>query len=330
MTSNPDEVKLKNYFIRKLKTGTILSNNDLRKYVKNRKLKVSLNYIREIRDNVIPTLLYKRPASIKVYQTITVDRLGLLSMDFANYRNEWKRFNSGYIGFLMVNSVIANKWHAIPMKTHDTSEFERALAEICKGGIFPVVSVILSDRETAITSRNFREKMYKKYGIKFQFIHRLNKAWSSESAIYHVKRGLSMALRSEVTSGGKNWIKLLPEVINSHNRQKIEGTNFTPNDINSKNFFEFINELHDTKDRTMHFSTTSIDSRSIKNKQWIKKLFKFRLGEKVFASKYSLEGRKIFGKQSIQGTYSDIPFLIKRAKLRETKDKTLVPGRYII
>ena len=325
MSSLNDELKLKNYFVKKLNMGNILSNTELIQYVKKRKLGVSRKYIYDLRDNILPTLLYKNPVKIKAYQTITVERLGLLSMDFANYFPELKSFNSGYIGFLMVNSVIANKWFAVPMKSHDMEEFEKSLEEICKSDVFPAISVILSDRETTITSSKFRKKMLEKYGIKFQFLTRYNKAWSSESAIRHVKKFLSIARWSNKYN---KWIHLLPEVINSHNRKKIEGTSFSPNDINSKNFLEFLNELHDSKDITMHFNTNSIDSKSIKQKEWIKRLFKFKLGQKVFASQYSLHGRKIFGKQSVKGTYSDTPFLIKRAKLRQTKKNTLVPGKF--
>ena len=270
------------------------------------------------------TLLYKPPIKIGHYQTITVDRLGLLSIDFAYYRPEWKNYNNNCVGFLMVNSVIALKRWAIPMKSRKEIEFENAIEQVCKGDIFPSVRTILSDRESTIASKKFQKKILDKYGIKFRFIQRYNKAWSSEAAIRFCKRELSMALLS---SGSKKWIKVLEEVIKSHNKKKIAGTSFSPNDINSSNFLEYINELHDVEDATMNFSTNSIDSRSILHKNWIKKLFRYQINQKVLASKYSLEGRKVFGKSSVDGTYSDKPFYVKRAKLRQTKDDTLVPGR---
>ena len=318
-----DKKKLRKYFIKRLDLGHILTNSELQRYALKRKLKIGKEYIRTLRDNVLPTLLYKQPVRIRRYQTITVDRLGLLSVDFAYYKPDWKSHNNNCVGFLMVNSVIANKRWGIPMKSRKTNEFESALEQVCKGDIFPEVRTILSDRETTITSLTFQKKMLDKYGIKFRFIHRYNKAWSSELAIRHTKRDLSISLLS---GGGKKWINILREVINAHNRKKIEGTTFSPNQIKSSNFMEFINQLHDTKDASMNFSTNSIDSRSVINKNWIKKLFKFRLDQKVLASKYSLEGRKAFGKSSVEGSYSQIPYSIRRAKLRQTKENTLVPG----
>ena len=79
----------------------------------------------------------------------------------------------------------------------------------------------------------------------------------------------------------------------------------------------------------MSFNTNSIDSRSIVQQNWIKKLFKFNHNDRVFASNYALEGRKVFGKQSVRGTFSKTPFIIKRAKLRHTAQSKLVPGRLI-
>ena len=318
-----DKKKLRNYFIKRLELGNILTQDELLKYAKKRKLNVGKRYIETLRDRVLPTLLYKQPLKIKSYQTITVDRLGLLSVDFAYYKPEWKSYNKNTVGFLMVNSVIADKRWAIPMKSRKEAEFESALEQICKGDIFPAVRTILSDRESVIASPKFQKKMLDRYGIKFRFIHRYNKAWSSELAIKHTKRELSISL---ISGGSRKWLKILEEVINSHNRKRIAGTSFSPNDVNSSNFLEFINQLHDVNDATMNFSTNSIDSRNIKNKNWIKKLFKFRIDEKVLASKYSLEGRKAFGKSSVEGTYSNKPFFIQRAKLRQTKANTLVPG----
>ena len=318
-----DRKKLRKYFIKRLELGNILTQDELSKYVQRRKLSVSKGYISTLRDRVLPTLLYKQPIKINSYQTITVDRLGLLSVDFAYYKPEWKSYNNNCVGFLMVNSVIADKRWAIPMKSRKEAEFESALEQICKGGIFPAVRTILSDRESVIASPKFQKKMLDKYGIKFKFIRRYNKAWSSELAIKHTKRELSISL---ISSGGKKWLNILKEIINGHNRKQIAGTSFSPNKVDSKNFLEFINQLHDIKDATMNFSTNSIDSRNIKSQNWIKKLFKFYIKEKVLASRYSLEGRKAFDKSSVEGTYSSKPFYIHRAKLRQTKNNTLVPG----
>ena len=318
-----DEKALEKHFLDRLDKGDVLTEQELESYVEKQKLKVDTKYINNLRNNLLPTVLYKPQLKIKTYQTISIDRIGLISVDFAYYKKKDKWHNKNCVGFLMVNAVITRLQYAIPMKNRSTSQFEQALEAICKGNHFPFVSVIISDRESVLASKAFQRDIKAKYGVKFQFIHRYNKAWVSESGIRWVKRDLSVKL---LKSGGKNWIKHLPAVINEHNDEQIPGTDFAPNQINGSNFMEFINQLHDVNDQTMNFSTNSIDSRSIVSKNWIKILFKFRLGQKVLASRYSLEGRKTFGKSSVDGTYSPEPYIIKRAKLRQTKQKTLVPG----
>lgn len=320
-----DERTLVNHFLYRLDQGDVLTESELEAYAQSHKLKVNSKYIDNLRNNVLPTVLYKPQLNIKTYQTISIDRIGLISVDFAYYKKEDKWHNKNCVGFLMVNAVITGLQYAIPMKSRKTEEFERALEAICKSNHFPFVSIILSDRESVLASNKFQKKIKDKYGVKFQFIHRYNKAWASESAIRWAKRDLSIQL---LKSGGKNWIKHLPGVINRHNDLKISGTDFAPNEINGSNFLEFINQLHDVNDQTMNFSTNSIDSRSIVSKKWIKKLFKFRLGQKVLATRYSLVGRKAFGKSSVDGTYSPEIYNIARAKLRQTRKKTLVPGTY--
>ena len=225
----------------------------------------------------------------------------------------------------MVNSVIAKKQLAIPMKHLTIKEFEKALEKVCKGNYFPAIETIMSDREKAITSPKFRKSMLEKYGIKFQFLTRYSKAWSSESALHVTKDAISTAL----VNNGKRWIEILSEIINRHNRTTVEGTSFTPNQINFKNFYIYLNQLHDFTDATMSFNTNSIDSKSIMQENWIKKLFKFYHNERVLASNYALEGRKAFSKQSVKGTFAKTPFVIKRAKLRQSKQNKLVPGMLI-
>ena len=170
-----DERKLRKYFIKQIDLGRILTNKELEKYVKKRKLNVSSSFARKLRDKVLPTLLYKQPSKVKTYQTIVIERLGLLSMDFAFYKKDWKWHNSNCIGFLMVNSVVADKRVAIPMKSRKMAEFEKSIEQVCKSGVFPEVRTVLSDRETSLTSERFQKKMLDKYGIEFHFMHRNNK-----------------------------------------------------------------------------------------------------------------------------------------------------------
>ena len=75
-------------------------------------------------------------------------------------------------------------------------------------------------------------------------MYRMNKAWSAENSIRHVKQELSQVM--DTKSDNKRWIDVLDSVIASHNRKEIEDTGYSPNDINDLNFFDFLNTSFST------------------------------------------------------------------------------------
>ena len=321
-----DEKRVRNYFIKQIDKANILTDRDLQQYVEKNKLYVGTTFIRNLKKDVLPSALYSQFEPIEDYETISVPRLGYLSMDFAFYKQEWAGYNRGFIGFLMIVSVSPGKRWAIPMKNRQTSSFEQALEEVCMGNIFPSITEILSDRESTITSPKFQAKMKELYDIEFGFLRRYSKAFNAENAIRHTKNDLSIAL---ISNGGKNWVDLLPEVLYNHNRQKIPGTSYSPLTIDKNNFYDYLNECMDVKDATMTFNTNSYDSRAFDNQQWLKQIFEFEVGDKVLATKYALEGRKAFQKSSVEGTFSRTPYFIKRAQLNNSKNDVLVQGKVL-
>ena len=318
-----DQRRVRNYFKKNIDKANILTDFDLKQYVQKNKLEVGSKFIKNLKKDVLPSALYSQFEPIEKHQSVSIPRLGYLSMDFAFYKKEWSGYNRGYIGFLMINSMAPDKRWGIPMKSRETSSFEKALELICMGNIFPAITVILSDRETTIFSSKFQKKMKELYNIEFGFLQRYHKAFNAENAIRHTKNDLSIAL---ISNGGKKWVDLLPEVLYNHNRQRIPGTSYSPLEIDDSNFLDFLNECYNVDDITMTFNSNSYDSRAFGNKQWVKKIFNFQVGDRVLATKYSLEGRKAFTKSSVEGTFSRSPYLIKRAQLNNAKGDALVQG----
>lgn len=75
----------------------------------------------------------------------------------------------------------------IPIANRTMPEFEKGVEELVRGGEFPQLDVLQSDRETSVFSMTFQNRIYEKYGVKIQFLKRLSKAFLSERAIYTVK-----------------------------------------------------------------------------------------------------------------------------------------------
>ena len=322
-----DEKKLFKFYRKQWKENRIPTTRELRKYIKKNKLKFKSKSkaIKKIRRNYKPAARFSQRKKVKFHQTVTIDNLGLISADFAFYKKEFKWFNNNYIGFLMVVSVNASKHHAVPMKNRKMESFEKALEEICLSDIFSAVNTVISDRESAVWSQKFQDKMKEKYNIQFEFMYRMNKSWSAENAIRHTKNKLSQFLDGK--DDYKNWVKILSQVIADHNRKDIKDTGYTPNEINDKNFFDFLNKLHGTKDVTMNYSTNSISFSSIPKDKWREETLPIDVGDKVLASYKSFESTKIMQKPSVDGTYSDEPYFIYDGFLRNTKSDELVPGK---
>ena len=216
-----DEKRLFKFYKKELDKNRIPSTYELRKYIKRKKLKFKskTKAIKKIRKNYKPIARFSQRRRVKFHQTVTIDNLGLLSVDFAFYKKDFKWFNKNNIGFLMVVCVNASKQYAVPMKNRKMESFETALEEICLSDIFSAVNTVITDRESAVWSQRFQDKMKKKYNIKFEFMYRMNKAWSAENAIRHTKNKMSHLLEGKDEK--RSWIKILPMVIAEHNRNKI-------------------------------------------------------------------------------------------------------------
>ena len=71
-----DEKRVRNYFKKKIDEANVLTDLDLKKYVKKYKLSVSNRFIKNLKKDVLPSALYSQFVPIDDYETINVPRLG--------------------------------------------------------------------------------------------------------------------------------------------------------------------------------------------------------------------------------------------------------------
>ena len=83
-----DKNQLRNYFIKNIRLGDVLSKIDLKKYVKKNKLNVGDKFIANLKKNVLATALHMPLKPITKYQTMTIPKLGMLSIDFAFFKKK--------------------------------------------------------------------------------------------------------------------------------------------------------------------------------------------------------------------------------------------------
>lgn len=298
-------------------------------YAKKNKLDVAVTDVASVRKTWEPTAVRQNVRRPTTFQNIQIPQLGMLQMDYANFHEEWSQWNGGFLGFTVCVCSATGLMTAVPFKNRKMSSFEDCCETIIKSGIFPSITTICSDRESAVFSDTFQEKMLSKFGIRFAYLSRFSKAWQAERAISTIKRKLSTVMDSQLKKGGgkfdsQKWLTHLATVLSHHNSLPVPGTKFIRSDVNDSNFLDFLDEKMAThgqkklKDATMLFNTRKLDQR-ILPKTWLEKLFSFKLGDQVFASRASMPVKNKYpAKATLVGNFKPDRFIISQAQLRSS------------
>ena len=122
------------------------------------------------------------------------------------------------------------------------------------------------------------------------------------------------------------WTDLLDGIIYTFNSQKIRGTTFKRKDIGEKTYYKFLEEKFGVQNFTSLLNTSKINAKTIKNKKWLNKMFRFKEDQKVLASYKVLNPTKVFRKISERGYYSDEVYKISSRYLASTKSLDYTPG----
>lgn len=155
----------------------MLNTSELRKYAKTRKLGLTKRECERLRTSWTPTSVrrYSKARASK-FQTVQIPVLSQIQIDFANFLGSHKRLNDGAIGFLMAVNE-AGFINPLPLRGLKMSNFEDALETLARGSSFESISVLVSDRESAIWSEGFQAKMRSAHGIGIHFMTKGSKAW---------------------------------------------------------------------------------------------------------------------------------------------------------
>ncbi len=126
---------------------------------------------------------------------------------------------------------------------------------------------------------------------------------------------------------GGRWIDLLQPIVRELNSRKIRGTSFRAKDIDANNAHRFLAEKLNISDVPALLNTLKINARTIKNKRWLKRMFRYERGARVLLSA-DLVGKKRgpFRKPSVEGYFAEQPYLVQERFLATTRDLELIPG----
>ena len=317
--------QLKRYYESKLqKEGIALSPRQLLQYAKAKKISgATKKTVDEFLKEQLHRSQFSRRDRVRHFQTIGVPRSGMYHIDYGEFHKDWSGSNSGFTGFLVAVENFTNRLFVEPCQGKGTGQWLKAIQNFVE--LTRNVSAIFSDRDSVATSPKFRETILKKYKIEWNFLKKGNKSYLAERYIGLVKTRLSQVL---VHRGGKKWIDLVQPLVKEYNKEKIEGTSYSRQSVENKNFLHFLSQLLKTDDPELRFN--AFKAGPFAHHNWNKKIFKFDLGEKVLLArtanwKFGEEKLGHFGKVSMVGGFGQKAYTVSGRQLRSTKDK----NRYV-
>jgi hypothetical protein len=308
------------------KRGVALTGFQLYDFARAKKLqgvtkKKIYNFLAQ-QENIAPF----SPATKKRrdFQSATVVRPGVYQIDYAEYHKGWARSNKNSTGFLIAVENFTNKIFAAPSRGKGTPQWLAAISSFVEKT--RNVRSIMSDRDSVAKSSKFRREINEKYGIKWDFLRKGNKAYLAERYVRFMKTKLSQALSLK---GGKNWIQYLEPICREYNQTRIEGTKFRRQAVSAENFSQFLSQLLKTKDPELLFNSGKAGP--FATEAWNKKIFKYNLGDRVLVAraanwKDGSEKERTFVRASMRGGFGKKVYTVSGRQLRTTKHfKAYVP-----
>lgn len=153
-------------------------------YSKKRRFSITTLEVAGMRGSWLPSAVrrnaLKRP---KHFSSIQHHRLGDVMMDFAFLWPEAKNWNKGFIGVVLaVNDVGFTA--CVGLKGRTTEDFEQCVETLVNDSGFSCLEKLISDRETAVHSLKFQQRIKEKYNVVIHYLEKGNKAYKESERVF--------------------------------------------------------------------------------------------------------------------------------------------------
>lgn len=275
--------------------------------------------------------LSSKRARPRNFATVSVASLGLVFIDLAFLYPRWKKYNGGHAAFLVAVEASTQQVAAYPMRGKTSADWRQAVLRVLDESAIASVKTLVCDREPAVFSRRFRNRLLRERGVSVAFLTRRHKSYRAESMIRWIKVGLVRTVRQRQADGDPEyrcWTATLPTLIKSFNRRKAQGTRFRRADITAANYHQYINELFQTEDASLLFnSAAGLNADRLFSNRWLKRLFKFDVGDTVLVHRSATRQHgEAFPKPSERGSFAPEPAVVVSRWLKRSLKQFLVPG----
>lgn len=326
--------KVETYIRKKIAQGEFPSDQELKKYASAHGELLTANQARHYKRYFthLAQLSSKNPKP-KKYAGMPYPVYGVLFADLAFLYQEWSAHNDGNIGFLCAVEASTQQLFAKPFKKKDAKSWDVLIQSIIDESTFGSIRTICIDREPAVASQKFRDKIKKVHGISLVFLAHRNKAFLAEVFIYHLKRSIAQTTAQRKENGDpnwKNWISRLTQIVKWYNGKKAMGTEYRRKDIKLSNFPDYLNSLFKTRDATLLFNTRgALNADRMGSTTWVNRFFTLEKDARVLVHKRALANvsKEKFLKASSTGAFSRDPKIVTNRLLKKSSDNTvMIPG----
>ena len=274
MPSDTLPPKTEDYIRKKIALGEFPSAEDLLKFahkkgetLSKKQAKSYMSYLTHL------THLSSKRSKPKKYAGMPYPVYGVVFADLGFLYQDWASQNEGNIGFLCAVEASTQQLFAKPFSKKDMSSWDKLIQSIIDESTFGTIKTICIDREPAVASKKFREKIIRERGIKLVFLANRNKAFLAETFIFHLKRSIAKTTTQRRENGDpnwKNWTSRLERIVKWYNSKKAKGTEYRRKDIKSSNFSQYLNSLFKTSDASMLFNTRgALDADKMGSPAWV-------------------------------------------------------------
>lgn len=264
------------------------------------------------------------------YMGMAYFRYGVVQIDFASFKPQWRRQNGGNVGFLVAVEASSGQLAVEPVAGKSMEQHRLGLDRCLTEGVIDRPSLIQTDREAVMMSPRYLQELREEYGIRVHYIKARNKAWKAERAVRFVKQALSRRLAMSGASE-RNWTRFVAPLVKEFNARAIGKTGYLRRDVNHANFTDYMAKKWKVPDPTALFNLATVTDTSIKNRAWKRKLWRYRRGTKVLLldrAEHRSGAGGSFKKVSETGRFDRRrPYYVVSRALKSSGDFSLIPGK---
>jgi hypothetical protein len=298
---------LRDHYWSRAAEGVVPSAHELRVWARKRGHAVGLRQIRQLRHLWKATARHSRWVKPPVYMGASIDKLGNIFVDMAHFMPHLRVFNKQCKYFLVAVDSFSQKLACLASANATQATWEKGVIA-CKEHHFPVVSCIVSDRDTAVAGETFQRAMRERYGIRWIHLRSRSKAFHAERMIRYCKERLSQAMQASAERGDankNNWIRHVGPMVDDYNSRFISGTTFRRRDASPANYLAILEQKYGFVNPTTVFNSSVSGNFSSRMGAM---LFKYPVGARVLLSReadYTGKQRGAFAKKSVTGSYGN-------------------------